>query len=287
MTVAGLGGEPDYEQRFTGLAKDLDKLLKASSSDAHVYTLMGDDATRARMTEVLGTVAHQAKPQDDFVLILIGHGSFDGVEYKFNLVGPDISGGGVGHAVRPHPFPAPTDRQYDQLERRLDLGSRKARPRGDRGNEVRNREKCDGLRALLGRGFARSDGRYRQEQTRSARLRHFSMRIARRRIFIHRRSAWRPSMPSLRTPARANPCARLRTDSGEGLLLANFAVVRMGAAQQATNDPAKRALFDKKEELEQKIDVLKYQKAAMDPDDYKAAAHPGAGGSGARPGGIG
>ncbi len=26
------------------------------------------------------------------MLVLIGHGSFDGVEYKFNLVGPDISG---------------------------------------------------------------------------------------------------------------------------------------------------------------------------------------------------
>ena len=43
VTVAGLGGEPDYEQRFTALAKDLDKLLKSSSSDAHVYTLTGAD----------------------------------------------------------------------------------------------------------------------------------------------------------------------------------------------------------------------------------------------------
>ena len=30
VTVAGLGGEPDYEQRFTALAKDLDKLFKAA-----------------------------------------------------------------------------------------------------------------------------------------------------------------------------------------------------------------------------------------------------------------
>ena len=30
VTVAGLGGEPDYEQRFTELAKDLDKLFKGS-----------------------------------------------------------------------------------------------------------------------------------------------------------------------------------------------------------------------------------------------------------------
>ena len=92
VTVSGLGGEPDYEQRFTAMANDLDKLLKASGSETHVYTLTGADATRARISDTLGQVAKQAKPEDDFVLILIGHGSFDGLEYKFNLPGPDISG---------------------------------------------------------------------------------------------------------------------------------------------------------------------------------------------------
>ena len=29
VTVAGLGGEPEYEQRFTGLAKEIEKLVKA------------------------------------------------------------------------------------------------------------------------------------------------------------------------------------------------------------------------------------------------------------------
>ena len=59
------------------------------------------------------------------------------------------------------------------------------------------------------------------------------------------------------------------TESGEGLLAANFVLLRIGAAQKAANDPAKRALLDKKEELERKIDMLKYQKAAMSADDYK------------------
>ena len=40
-------------------------------------------------------------------------------------------------------------------------------------------------------------------------------------------------------------------------------------AQAAMNDPAKRDLLAKKEELEQKIDALKYQKAAMEPGEYK------------------
>ena len=46
VTVAGLGGEPDYEQRFTANAKDLDKLFKDSGNSAHVYTLTGTQATQ-------------------------------------------------------------------------------------------------------------------------------------------------------------------------------------------------------------------------------------------------
>jgi hypothetical protein len=45
VTVAGLGGEPDYEQRFTANAMDLDKIFK-STAGAHVVTLTGKQATK-------------------------------------------------------------------------------------------------------------------------------------------------------------------------------------------------------------------------------------------------
>jgi hypothetical protein len=59
------------------------------------------------------------------------------------------------------------------------------------------------------------------------------------------------------------------SENGEGLMLASFPLVRFGAAEKAANDPAKRTLLAKKEELERQIDTLKYQKAAMSDDDYK------------------
>ena len=49
-------------------------------------------ATKANLQNALAQVARDAKPNDAFVLMLIGHGSFDGYEYKINLPGPDISG---------------------------------------------------------------------------------------------------------------------------------------------------------------------------------------------------
>jgi 3-phenylpropionate/cinnamic acid dioxygenase small subunit len=53
------------------------------------------------------------------------------------------------------------------------------------------------------------------------------------------------------------------------MLLASFTLLRTSAGQKAANDPARLTLLAQKEELEQKIDVLKYGKAAMDPLDYR------------------
>ncbi|MBI4876376.1 MAG: hypothetical protein HY822_17205, partial [Acidobacteria bacterium] len=84
VTVAGLGGEPDYAMRFAAWARDLGKLVSGE-------VLAGPDATRERLRAVLKKVGEGATPEDDFVLTLIGHGTWDGVDYRFNLAGPDIT----------------------------------------------------------------------------------------------------------------------------------------------------------------------------------------------------
>ena len=48
-----------------------------------------------------------------------------------------------------------------------------------------------------------------------------------------------------------------------------FTLLRLGSTQLAAQDPAKRGLLDKKEELEQAIDKLKYEKAAMPLEEYR------------------
>src|SRR5207248_2785679 len=49
------------------------------------------EATKAKVTASLAKIASEAKAQDVLILMMIGHGTFDGAEYKFNLPGPDIS----------------------------------------------------------------------------------------------------------------------------------------------------------------------------------------------------
>ena len=92
LTVAGLGGEQDYEQRFGLWAGEIESILKsAAGGDAKVETLKGAAATRANVRAALEKIAQEAKPQDALVVMLLGHGSYDGVDYKINLPGPDLS----------------------------------------------------------------------------------------------------------------------------------------------------------------------------------------------------
>src|SRR5260370_37953305 len=69
VTVAGLGGEPDYEQRFSTWARDIDKTMKAAGADMKVDTLYGSDATRAKVQAVLDRVAKAGRPADALGLL--------------------------------------------------------------------------------------------------------------------------------------------------------------------------------------------------------------------------
>jgi len=58
-------------------------------------------------------------------------------------------------------------------------------------------------------------------------------------------------------------------ENGQGKLAGAFTVVRLGANAAAARDPNKRPLLDKKEQLEQAIEKLKFDKAAMPAAEYK------------------
>ena len=93
VTVAGLGGTPEYEQQFAKWAADLDHELRSNGNEAHVITLSGASATREHLEHTLAELTKQVQADDAFAIFLIGHGTFDGTDYKFNLPGPDITAG--------------------------------------------------------------------------------------------------------------------------------------------------------------------------------------------------
>ena len=57
---------------------------------------------------------------------------------------------------------------------------------------------------------------------------------------------------------------------GQGTLLASFTLLRLGADQQAANDPAKRALLEKKESSSRRSTCLNFRKPRWIPQTTKS-----------------
>jgi hypothetical protein len=266
VTVAGLGGEPDYEQRFTASAKELDKIFKAAGGTTHAYTLTGADSNRTKLTEALATIARDAKSEDDFVLILIGHGTFDGTEYKFNLVGPDMTGtelAGLCDKIK-------TRRQLIVNTTSASGGSVVAFQRAGRGIVAATKSGTEKNATVFARYWVEGLEDPAADVDKSDSVSALeAFEYAERKTAAFYESQKRLATEHAQFEDAGHGEAVRAPNASEGMLMSSFTVLRTGASQKAASDPAHLQLLSKKEELEQKIDELKYGKAAMDPADYK------------------
>jgi hypothetical protein len=266
VIVAGLGGEPDYEQRFTAAADDLDRIFKSQGPYAHVYTLTGAQATAAQFKTTLGAVAREAKSDDDLVLILIGHGSYDGIEYKFNLVGPDITAAEIATLCDR----IPSRRQLIVDTTSSSGGAVRALERPGRAVISATKSGTEKNATLFARYWveALQDPSSDTDKSESiSAMEAFTYTTKKTAAFYDSLKRLATEHAVFNDTGSGDPVRE--AGSGQGMLLSSFTLLRLGSSQQAANDPAKRALLGQKDELEQKIDRLKYQKAAMDPADFK------------------
>ena len=266
VIVAGLGGEPDYDQRFTAAANDLHRIFSAEGPSAHIAVLTGAQATAAHLREAMGNVARDAKADDNFALILIGHGSYDGIEYKFNLVGPDMTAAEIA---------ALCDRIAAKRQLIVDTtsasgGAMQAFQKPGRAVIAATKSGTEKNATVFARYWveALQDPATDTDKSDSINaMEAFSYATRKTAAFYDSQKRLATEHAVFNDTGAGEPVRE--AGNGQGQLLASFTLLRLGTNQQAANDPAKRALVEEKEDLEQKIDSLKYQKAAMDPADYK------------------
>ena len=93
LVIAGLGGEALFDTRFARWSEQVALASATATGDTkRVQRLSGEGARRDAVQDALRTAADTLRDGDQFVLVLLGHGSFDGNEYRFNIAGPDITG---------------------------------------------------------------------------------------------------------------------------------------------------------------------------------------------------
>jgi hypothetical protein len=251
VTIAGLGGEPEYEQRFHLWAQEIERVLK-SGPEARIETLSGARSTRENVRAALERVRAQAGPSDALVIMLIGHGTYDGMDYKINLPGPDLTAAELAAMLDR----IPAGRQLVVNMTSASGGASDVLAKPSRAVISATKSGTEKNATIFARYWVEAlsgdAADFDKNQTISAAeaFRYAKEKTAR---FYESERRLATEHPVLNGEAAAS----------------GFVLVRHGATAAFASDPAKRQLLARREELEQQIDRLKLAKPTMPAADYR------------------
>jgi hypothetical protein len=110
LIVTGAHGEDVYAAQYAAWrqASSVALMEKLGFDPTHITTLSdGGDGDRAAtavgVRKAIDALRARLKRDDVLLILLVGHGSFDGTEAKFNLVGPDLSSTEWAALLKPLP----------------------------------------------------------------------------------------------------------------------------------------------------------------------------------------
>lgn len=97
LIVSGASGGPEYAQQYNKWTDELSKILASQMKldPANVIALAETPrpdaaATAGNVRKAIAKLRVAVRREDLLFVVLVGHGTFDGADAKFNLVGPDL-----------------------------------------------------------------------------------------------------------------------------------------------------------------------------------------------------
>ena len=251
VIVQGLPGEPQYGERFR---EETDKIAEAArrttADPARVHLLRGREATREKIVETFVALKDQVNAEDTVAVILVGHGSYDGDNYKFNIPGPDITAARLAGLMDGLP-----------AERQLVVNSTSSSGAS--------------LEALQGKGriviTATKSGRERNATVFS---RYWAEAFedpeadADKNETITVQEAYQYADTKVKVYFENARLLASEHPRMEGELASTFTLARLGESAQIMSDPTLQPLMQQREDLQTKIELLKLRKDAMDEGEY-------------------
>lgn len=249
--VAGLGGEPEYEQRFREQAAAIAEAAKQADGAAdHVVVLIGEQARRDSLRRELQAFAAKVKATDTATIVLIGHGTYDGEDYRFNVPGADITGAELGEL-------------FDKIPARQQLIVNATSASGAVTDRWERPERV--VITATKSGGERTATRFAQYWTQAITSdaadvnKDEVVTVAEAFDYVNRQVA--ASYKSEVALATEHP--RMA-----GEQTATFAVARVGASALAGANPEVTALLAQRGQIEHDLDGVKERKAALSQDAY-------------------
>jgi hypothetical protein len=283
LIISGLGGEPRWSdefhewgatfadaavQRYGVPAGHVVWLAERADRDARI----GARSTVDNVARAFADLARRMPRGGQLLVLLMGHGSFDGRESKLNLPGPDPSAADFAGWL--DALPAERVAVVNTSSASGGWIAELAAPK--RAVITATRSGMERNEAVFGRFFVRAyteDVADADKDGRVSLLEAFDYARAEVERFYSAQNRIQTERALLDDAGRGEGATDPATSAGVGALAATFflggATAAAGAAAAA--DPELRALYATKERLEREIAALRAQRDTLEPARYEAA----------------
>jgi hypothetical protein len=231
-------------------------------------TLSGNAATRQQVEQALARAASEVAPGDAFGLFLIGHGTFDGTDYKINLPGPDMTATELAGLLNK----IPAQRQLVVNMSSASGASIAALAKKDRIVIVATKSGTEKNAPVFARYWVdalRDPAADADKNGTVTALEAFRYTERKTAGYFEAEKLLATEHPLLTDTAKGNAVRDPKPDNGQGVLAGAFPILRPHTQIAANLTPEKQKLLTRKQDIEAKIDRLKYQKAALSDGEYR------------------
>ncbi|MCB1019848.1 MAG: hypothetical protein H6509_14085 [Bryobacterales bacterium] len=251
VIVQGLPGEPRYEERFSEETGKIAEAARATAGDAkRVHLLKDRGATLDKIAETLTQLKNNLNADDTVAVILVGHGSYDGSDYKFNIPGPDLTAARLAGLMDA----LPAERQLvvtatsssgaavDALQGKGRIVITATKSGRERNATVFSRYWAE--------AFSNPEADSDKNQTITAQE-AYQFADAKVKAYFETAKLLASEHPRM-----------------EGELASSFTLARLGKSAAILSDPSLQPLVEQREDLQTKIELLKLRKDAMGEGEY-------------------
>jgi hypothetical protein len=91
VVLEGLGGEARYTEQFSAQVDAIESAAAAMTSGDRIQVFRNGTYSKENVAGFFAGLDGQLESDDRLAVFLVGHGSYDDHEYKFNIAGPDIT----------------------------------------------------------------------------------------------------------------------------------------------------------------------------------------------------
>jgi hypothetical protein len=261
LVITGVSGDDEHAKKFEKWAATFIDTAKKKEAvpEANITLLSEKNATKANVEKAFTDIAAKAKPTDSVVILLIGHGSFDGRVAAFNLMGPDLYVADYAKLL------SKFTTQKIVFVNTTSASGEFLKPLAAPGRVIITATKTGGERndTEFPEHFVAAFGDAAADQDRNG---HVSIREA----FDYAKTKVTQSFQQRGSILTEHAVLE---DTGEGQF-ASLVFLGSGSSAAAlqvdTSDPAMKALVEQRDALEQQIAGLRLQKPSMAEDQYNS-----------------